>query len=163
MKPCEVCDELSEKPLCSEHQPAPKPRPKAKAKQAAYDAQWTRISKQARKAQPFCLWCGATTDLQADHTPQAWARRDKGLAIRLQDIRVLCAPCNREAGQARPGPGQRTSEERPKPVLVRTRPTGRLLSPGGKGSNDLSLSPGARQSLNNSPALLTDHAQDSPW
>lgn len=163
MKPCEVCDELSEKPLCPEHQPAPKLRPKPKAKQAAYDSQWNRISKQARKEQPFCLWCNATTDLQADHTPEAWERRAKGLAIRLQDVRVLCGPCNREAGQARPGPGQRTSEERPEPVQVRTRPTGRLLSPGGKGSNDLSLSPGVRQSLSNSPGTPADPALSSPW
>ena len=163
MKPCEVCDELSEKPLCPEHQPAPKPRPKNKAKQAAYDSQWNRISKQARKEQPFCLWCGATNDLQADHTPQAWERRERGLAIRLQDVKVLCGPCNRAAGQARPGPGQRTSEERPQPAPIRTHPTGRLLNPRGMGSPDLSLSPWIRQSLNNSPGVLTEHAQGSPW
>lgn len=163
MKPCEVCDELSEKPLCPEHQPVSKPRLKPKAKQAGYDSQWKRISKEARTAQPFCLWCGATADLQTDHTPQAWERRERGLAIRLQDVRVLCGPCNREAGQARPGEGQRTSEARPEPSTPRPAPTGRLIRPGGMGSRPSRTTPGLRQSLNNSPGTLTDHAQDSPW
>lgn len=163
MKPCEICDELSEKPRCPKHQPTPKPRPVVQGKRAGYDSQWNRLSKRARKAQPFCLWCGATTDLQADHTPQAWERRDKGLPIRLEDVRVLCGSCNRSAGQARPGFGQRTSEDRPEPVLVRSHPTGRLLTPGGKGSTPLSLTPRLRQSLNNSPGTLTEQGQDGPW
>lgn len=161
MKPCEVCDTLTENPRCDLHRPKPKPKPKRK--QAGYDSQWKRISKQARKEQPFCLWCGATTDLQADHTPEAWERRERGLAIRLQDLRVLCGPCNRAAGQARPGEGQRTSEERPEPVQPRSQPTGRLLTPPGLRSKGLTSIPCLRQSLNNSPGTLTEHAQDSPW
>lgn len=57
--------------------------------------------------QPFCLDCGATDDLQADHTPEAWARKAAGKAIRLQDIAVVCGRCNRDRGQARGiAPGQ---------------------------------------------------------
>lgn len=45
--------------------------------------------------------CGSTNDLQTDHTPQAWARKNAGLAIRIEDVDVLCGPCNRDAGAAR--------------------------------------------------------------
>lgn len=66
-----------------------------------YDAQWKRLSARARKLQPFCTDCGTTHDLQADHTPEAWDRKERGLAVRLQDIDVVCAPCNRKRGAAR--------------------------------------------------------------
>lgn len=68
-----------------------------------YNGRWKRLSKRARELQPFCSVCGATTDLQTDHTPEAWRRHELGLAIRLQDVRVLCGKCNRAAGEARPG------------------------------------------------------------
>lgn len=51
--------------------------------------------------QPWCLDCGATEDLQADHSPEAWSRWERGLPIRLKDIDVTCAECNRKRGQAR--------------------------------------------------------------
>lgn len=160
MKPCEVCDELSEQSRCDEHRPKPKPKPKAK--QAGYDAAWKKLSARARKAQPFCLWCGSDRDLQLDHTPAAWERKAQHLPIRLQDVRVLCGACNRAAGQARPGPGQRTSEDRPAPVM-HLPVTGRLVTPAGGGWKASSSSPVARQDVRYSPDVPTEHAQGSPW
>lgn len=75
--------------------------PKASPKARGYDQAWRRLSERARKLQLFCTDCGSTRDLQADHTPEAWARHDRGLPIRLEDIEVVCAPCNRARGAAR--------------------------------------------------------------
>lgn len=83
-----------------------------------YNWKWRKLSEKARKLQPFCSVCGSTSDLQTDHTPEAWRRHEQGLAIRLQDVRVLCGDCNRRAGEARPGSAryrraeQRTREQR---------------------------------------------------
>lgn len=77
-----------------------------------YDSAWERLSQRARKLQPFCTDCGATENLQADHSPEAWARRAAGKAIRLKDIDVVCGPCNVARGQARPEPLQHNSIRR---------------------------------------------------
>jgi 5-methylcytosine-specific restriction protein A len=67
-----------------------------------YDHAWDRLSRRARRLQPFCSDCGATEDLQTDHTPEAWARKAAGKPIRLQDIDVVCQDCNIARGAARP-------------------------------------------------------------
>ena len=36
-----------------------------------YDRRWRVLSERARKLQPWCSDCGATEDLQADHSPEA--------------------------------------------------------------------------------------------
>lgn len=112
--PCMVCGELTDNgPRCPDceraddrlrirhrpgkinhNQPAPEKR--------GYNKRWRRLSKLARRLQPFCSDCGATTDLQADHSPEAWRRHEKGLPVRLQDIDVVCGACNRARGPARP-------------------------------------------------------------
>lgn len=74
---------------------------KKSRKQRGYNYAWEKLSKRARRLQPFCSDCNATDDLQADHTPEAWERHEAGLPIRLQDIDVVCGPCNRERGAAR--------------------------------------------------------------
>lgn len=94
---CLDCGEPSDGPRCPEHTTDTK----APAAARGYDAAWTRLSKRARRLQPFCSDCGSTEDLQCDHTPEAWARKAAGKAIRLQDVQVLCGPCNRAAGAAR--------------------------------------------------------------
>lgn len=77
-----------------------------------YDSRWARLSRRARQLQPFCSDCGATTDLQADHSPEAWDRHSRGLPVRLQDIDVVCGPCNRRRGAARgPGAEQRRTNQ----------------------------------------------------
>lgn len=66
-----------------------------------YGHDWQKLSERARRLQPFCEDCGTSEDLQTDHSPTAWRRRDQGLPIRLQDVAVVCGPCNRTRGQAR--------------------------------------------------------------
>ena len=72
--------------------------------QRGYDKRWRRLSERARKLQPFCEDCGSTTNLTTDHSPEAWRRRARGLAVRLQDVSVVCVACNNRRGRARPSP-----------------------------------------------------------
>lgn len=66
-----------------------------------YDAAWDRLSKRARKAQPFCLDCGSPEDLTADHNSETWKRKAAGKVLRLRDVDVVCRRCNSERGAAR--------------------------------------------------------------
>lgn len=111
LKPCVVCGEPSAKYRCPEHRPKNSKPPR---QQRGYDAAWQALSKRARRAQPFCTDCGATEELQADHSPQAWARKAAGLPIRLQDIDVCCGDCNRDRGTAR---GAAPNHSRPHPPV----------------------------------------------
>jgi 5-methylcytosine-specific restriction protein A len=97
LRPCLVCGQPSTSPRCAEHTLDTKPT----AHTRGYDAAWTRLSKRARRLQPFCVDCGSTEDLQADHTPEAWARKSVGKTLRLADIAVVCGACNRARGAAR--------------------------------------------------------------
>src|SRR4051794_25224178 len=97
LRPCLDCGEPSTGPRCTEHTSDHKPTAHARG----YDARWTRLSKRARRLQPFCTDCGSTEDLQTDHTPEAWTRRAAGLTIRLADVEVVCGECNRRRGAAR--------------------------------------------------------------
>lgn len=100
LRPCIDCGEPTPAGRCPAHRPpsAPKPSPRRRG----YTTAWDKLSKRARRAQPFCLHCGRSDDLQADHLPAAWERQAAGLPVRLDDVRVLCGPCNRAAGPARP-------------------------------------------------------------
>lgn len=111
LKPCIDCGEPSDGPRCRLHRPPEKSR-----RERGYDAAWDRLSRRARRLQPFCIDCGATDDLQGDHSPQAWQRREQGLPIRLCDIDVVCGPCNRRRGCARPGRTQRVGRHPVRPV-----------------------------------------------
>ena len=71
------------------------------AKSRGYGAAWVRLSRRARRLQPFCSDCGRTEDLTTDHSPTAWARHDAGLPIRLEDVDVVCVVCNSDRGPAR--------------------------------------------------------------
>lgn len=70
-------------------------------KSQGYGAAWRRLSRRARRLQPFCSDCGRTDELTADHSPEAWERQQQGLPIRLEDIDVVCKGCNSERGPAR--------------------------------------------------------------
>lgn len=104
LKPCLDCGEPSPDSYCREHRPT---KVSSRAKRAmtkrerGYNWRWDQLSRRARRLQPFCSDCGATADLQADHTPEAWRRHEAGLAVRLDDIDVVCGPCNRARGPAR--------------------------------------------------------------
>lgn len=98
LKPCLRCGEPSPRSHCDEHRPKPPPK---SPRDFGYDAAWDRLSRRARRLQPWCSGCGSTEDLQCDHKPSAWQRKAAGKAIRLTDVDVLCGPCNRAAGAAR--------------------------------------------------------------
>ncbi len=97
MTACLDCGEPSAGPRCPEHTTDTKPS----AAQRGYDHRWNMLSKRARRLQPFCLDCGATDDLQTDHTPEAWAAKAAGKPITLDLIEVVCGPCNRARGAVR--------------------------------------------------------------
>ena len=105
LRPCLDCGEPANGPRCNDHTTDHKPT----AHTRGYDAAWTRLSKRARRLQPFCE-CGAVEDLQLDHLPSAWERQAQGKPIRLGiDAVVRCGPCNRAAGAAR---GENVTRER---------------------------------------------------
>jgi len=106
LRPCLACGQPSAGPRCPAHTTH---RPKPSPRQRGYDAAWDRLSKKARRLQPWCTDCGATDGLELDHLPTAWERHDAGLPIRLTDVQVCCGPCNRARGAGRtrgesPGP-----------------------------------------------------------
>lgn len=99
-RPCHRCgDPIPTGSYCPDCHPGDT---KISSRTRGYDTAWTKLSRRARKLQPFCSDCGATNDLQADHSPQAWERHAQGRPIRLQDIDVVCGPCNRTRGTAKP-------------------------------------------------------------
>lgn len=101
-RPCVVCGEPSPGSRCPDH--VARPKEQQPSRKAGYDAAWDRLSVRARALQPWCSDCGATTDLAADHSPEAWARKAAGKVIRLADVDVVCRDCNLRRGPAR-GPG----------------------------------------------------------
>lgn len=106
--PCIDCGEPSPTTRCPDHQPT-QTRP---SRAAGYDAAWDRLSRRARRLQPFCSDCGTRDDLTCDHSPEAWRRKNAGLPIRLTDVDVVCRPCNSRRGRARPtGVGAHEAEE----------------------------------------------------
>lgn len=74
-----------------------------------YNERWNRLSRKARKLQPFCSDCGREDNLTADHSTTAWQRYDAGKTIRLKDIDVVCRDCNSSRGAAR---GERINPRR---------------------------------------------------
>jgi 5-methylcytosine-specific restriction endonuclease McrA len=98
---CVECGEPSPTTRCPEHTKH-RSRPSTAL---GYDWTWQKLSKRARRLQPFCSDCGAADDLTADHTPEAWRRRNAGLPIRLEDVDVVCRGCNARRGRARPTGG----------------------------------------------------------
>lgn len=96
LRPCLKCGLPSPETYCPDHTPTP-------TRTDTSEWQWMKLSRKARRLQPFCLICGDTSDLQLDHSPRAWARKRAGLPIRLLDCQVLCRTCNVEAGSSKPG------------------------------------------------------------
>jgi len=106
MKPCLACGEPTEDTRCPDHDRGPWHHREGSAAARGYDNAWNKLSRRARKAQPFCSTCGSKDDLTTDHLPEAWKRKAEGKRIRLCDVRVLCLPCNVAAGSSRPGRDQ---------------------------------------------------------
>jgi 5-methylcytosine-specific restriction enzyme A len=106
LRPCIECGEPTEVERCDEHRlrNADKPgrgKHNRTAEERGYDYAWRKLSQRARRLQPFCSDCGATDDLQTDHSAEAWKRKAAGKPIRLRDVDVVCGPCNRKRGAAR--------------------------------------------------------------
>lgn len=73
-------------------------------------AAWRRLSKKARKMQPWCNLCGRRANelepyerLELDHLPSAWDKYEHNKPILLTDVQVLCNTCNTKIGSSRPG------------------------------------------------------------
>lgn len=114
MKICLGCGDLSSENYCPDCFPAVRKeqrgKPKLTAQQRGYDARWAKLSRKARKLQPFCSDCGSTEDLQLDHTPETWERFRQRKPIRLEHTGgVVCGYCNRARGDARNPGGRRLS------------------------------------------------------
>lgn len=114
LRPCLVCGEPADAPRCPDHTDRETVRLSTTAR--GYNQAWRVLSERARSLQPFCTDCGATVDLTTDHTPAAWQRYQRGLAIRLRDIDVVCRSCNSKRGAAR---GETTRPEAVPDPLVR--------------------------------------------
>lgn len=97
------CGEPCEDGRCTEHRPATRPD-RGTATQRGYNSAWSRLSKQARRLQPWCSDCGTKTDLTGDHL--RWP------ALSLKDVDVVCRPCNSKRGAARSLTGQAVDPQR---------------------------------------------------
>jgi 5-methylcytosine-specific restriction protein A len=101
-KPCLTCGEPAPSTYCDEHEPQPWQHREGNSRARGYSTAWDKLSRRARKMQPFCTDCGATDDLQLDHTARTWERIDAGKVVRLKDTGgVVCGPCNRRRGAGR--------------------------------------------------------------
>lgn len=112
MKPCVNCGQLLEERSrctdCATEQKKTQHRwtPKRRSREVGYTTEWDKLSRRARRMQPWCSDCGSPEDLTADHSLEAWQRYYAGLPIRLRDVDVVCRPCNIDRGT--PG-GMRSS------------------------------------------------------
>lgn len=104
-KPCSSCSEVHENrgPRCEACAPSTTELRLTSPRERGYDAAWDRLSRLARRLQPFCLDCGTEEHLTADHLPSAWERKEQGLPIRIEDIEVVCNDCNVKRGTSRVG------------------------------------------------------------
>lgn len=133
--PCIECGEPAEStrcPDCNRRQQRERQRPDFRARYGG--ARWDRLSKRARRLQPFCSDCGTTERLTCDHLPAAWERLDAGKVIRLLDVDVVCQACNNRRGSSRPG------SERARRVDLTTQgrdPAESASVPGSKGDSQL--------------------------
>jgi hypothetical protein len=98
VKPCIDCGAPAASTRCDEHARGRSRRP---SRAAGYDATWDRLSRRLRRT-ACCSVCGTRDDLQADHLPGAWERKEAGLPLRPGvDVDVKCGRHNREAGARR--------------------------------------------------------------
>lgn len=114
MKPClePGCGEPSTSSRCPEHHAKDRTSRRGSARARGYTTGWDKLSLRARFLQPWCEDCGTTENLTCDHKPSAWKRKAEGKAIRLEDVSVVCGPCNTRRGSSRPDAhGTRTLDE----------------------------------------------------
>lgn len=105
MRPCLDCGEPSESSRCEAHRPD-HPRQRQSPDARGYDAAWRRLSKRARRLQPWCsdAHLGACRGpLTTDHLPAAHAAQASGRTVTLRMVEVVCQGHNDARGSSRPG------------------------------------------------------------
>lgn len=108
-RPCVQCGELTPTSPCNEcraevERARHEHHDRGTFAERGYDAVWTKLSKRARRIQPWCTDCGSQERLQLDHLPSAWDRKARRKPIRLAlDAQVVCNDCNAARGSSRPG------------------------------------------------------------
>lgn len=96
-RPCIKCGALiASGSRCTECKLPSAPKNRPRDHPHANPAAWKRLSKAVRKAQPFCLDCGRTDELHADHIIAVSERPD--LALERLNITVRCPTCNGRRG-----------------------------------------------------------------
>ena len=92
-RPCTECGDLTDETRCWTCARTFEQRQddeRGNRHQRGYTNTWARLSARARRAQPWCIDCGAIDDLTADHL--RWPART------LADVAVVCRPCNTKRG-----------------------------------------------------------------
>lgn len=97
-RPCLRCGEPTTATYCPACRPADR---RDRTGDPRWTARWRRLSRQARRLQPACSNCGATTDLTTDHRQPIAAG---GPAFpNLTGLDVLCRSCNSTKATRKPG------------------------------------------------------------
>lgn len=108
-----VCGEPGEASRCDEHrreqENARESRKNVEHPAHANRTRWKNASRRARAAQPFCLDCGATSNLSVDHIVPFRVRPD--LAYAQDNLTVRCRPCNARKGDTMPDAATVTAVE----------------------------------------------------
>jgi 5-methylcytosine-specific restriction endonuclease McrA len=94
LRPCLVCGEPSTSPRCDDCKPAASTQ--ASFRDRGYKTAWDKLSKKARKLQPWCTRCGSSSDLTGDHILPISDYPE--LAVTIENLQVLCRPCNGKRG-----------------------------------------------------------------
>lgn len=97
---CIVCGEIAESLRCDQHRGEHEADRRPDRDRKTNGAKWQRISKRVRQMMPWCLDCGRTTDLTADHIVPVAARPD--LEFELANLTTRCRPCNAVKGDTMP-------------------------------------------------------------
>lgn len=95
-RPCLGCGQITQATRCTDCAALRSQRVEIRrgtSRDRGYDSRWDRLSRRARRMQPFCTDCGTTENLTADHL--RWPART------LADVEVCCLDCNIKRGAAR--------------------------------------------------------------
>jgi 5-methylcytosine-specific restriction endonuclease McrA len=93
LRPCLDCGGPCTGTRCPDCRP---PDTKASARDRGYRTAWDKLSRRARKLQPWCTSCGAVDDLTLDHIIPISVEPE--LALAVENGQVLCRPCNGRRG-----------------------------------------------------------------
>ena len=93
--PCLYCGVISRGSVCRQCKAAIESKDiKRQERHRAYDYEWQKLSRLARKIQPWCSRCGTNKYLTADHI---LSLANGGSNI-LENIMILCRKCNSSKG-----------------------------------------------------------------